>query len=160
MEKLLLKPRTLEHVEIFFRKTQDAEIERLFPSNRITLNEAIKLFEESLKSNAKSYGKVIYIDNKYIGDVWCYGIDESEEKQAFVSIVIFDKTCWGQGIGKIALKEFCQLLFEKYDFKKLCAFTYCDNKRSIGTLENIGFKLIEKFKEDGVDSFYFELLNQ
>jgi len=157
LEELLLKPRTLEHVKIFWEKSQDEEIERLFPFNRGTLSDAIKLYEESLKPGARSFGKVIYIDGVYIGDVWCYGIDENDDKRAFVSIVIFDKTYWGKGIGKRALKQFCQLVFERYAINKLCAFTYIDNKRSIGSLEGSGFKKMEDFIEDGVVSCYFEL---
>lgn len=159
MENLLLKLRTLEHVKIFWKKSQDEEIERLFPFNRGTLSDAIKLYKESLKPGARSFGKVIDINGKYIGDVWCYGIDEDDEKQAFVSIVIFDKTCWGKGIGKHVLKQFCQLVFERYAINKLCAFTYKDNKRSIGALESVGFKKIEEVEEDGVFSCYYELLS-
>ena len=157
MGDLLLKQRTLEHVKIFWEKSQDEEIERLFPFNRGTLSDAIKLYEESLKPGARNFGKVICIDCKYIGDVWCYGIDEDNEKQAFVSIVIFDKTYWGKGIGKHALKQFCQLVFERYAVNELCAFTYKDNKRSIGSLESAGFKKIEDFLDDGVLSCYYEL---
>lgn len=159
MENLLLKPRTLEHVKTFWEKSQDEEIERMFPFNRGTLNDAIKLYEESLKPGARSFGKVIDVDGKYVGDVWCYGIDEADEKQAFVSIVIFDKTYWGKGIGKDVIKQFCQLVFERYAVSKLCAFTYKDNKRSIGVLESAGFKKIEEFEEDGVLSCYYELLS-
>lgn len=157
MEDLLLKPRTCEHVKIFWEKSQDEEIERMFPFNRSTLDDAIKLYEETLKPGARSFGQVIYVDDKYIGDIWCYGIDEDDEKQAFVSIVIFDKTYWGKGIGEHALKQFCQLVFERYAINKLCAFTYKDNKRSIGPLESAGFKKIEDFVEDGVLSCYYEL---
>ena len=156
---LLLKPRTLEHVKTFWEKSQDEEIQRMFPFNRGTFNDAVKLYEESLKPGARSFGKVIDIDGKYIGDVWCYGIDEANEKQAFVSIVIFDKTYWGKGVGKHVIKQFCQLVFERYAVNKLCAFTYKDNKRSMGALESAGFKKIEEFEEEGVLSCYYELSN-
>lgn len=158
MERLLLKTRTLEHVKIFWEKTQDQEIERMFPFNKGTLNDAIKLYEESLKPDAKSFGKIIDVDNKYIGDVWCYGIDEDTEKQAFVSIIIFDKPYWGKGIGKDALEQFSKLVFERYTVSKLCAFTYKHNKRSIATLESLGFKKLEEFEENGITSCYYELL--
>lgn len=160
MEKILLKPRTLEHVKTFWKKSQDKDIERLFPFNRGTLNDAIKLYEESLKPVARSFGKIISIENKYIGDVWCYGIDEVDEKQAFVSIVIFDKTYWGKGIGKTVLNQFCKLIFEEYAICKLCAFTYKHNERSISALESLGFKKIEEFEENGILSCYYELYRQ
>ncbi len=159
MEKVLLETRTLEHVKTFWEKSQDEELERLFPFNRGTLNDAIKLYEEALKPGARSFGKVMEVEGNYIGDVWCYGIDEVSEKQAFVSIVIFDKTYWGKGIGKQALKQFCQLVFDTYDIDKLCAFTYKYNKSSIGTLEAVGFEKLEEFEEDGILSCYYELLH-
>ena len=153
----MLKERTRENVEIFWMKSQDEEIEKLFPSTRSTLSEAFKGYEESQKPEARSYGRVIYVDDRYIGDIWCYGIDEISEKQAFVSILIFDKSYWGKGIGRQALTQFCTIVFEKYGIPKLCAFTYSTNQRSIGALESVGFKRMEEFTEDGVLSYYYEL---
>lgn len=158
MKNALLKPRSLENVKIFWKESQDEDIGKLFPTNRITLSEAIELYEESLKPDARSFGKAIYVDDKYVGDVWCYGIDEVNEMQAFVSIVIFDKSYWGMGIGKQALAQFHHLVFEKYHIGKICAFTYSTNKRSIGALESAGYKKIEEFEEDGVLSYYYELI--
>jgi len=158
LRNLLLKPRALYHVKTFWEKSQNEEIERLFPFNRGALSDAIKLYEDSLKPGARSYGKIISVDDKYIGDVWCYGIDEAVEKLAFVSIVIFDKTYWGKGIGKNVLKQFCELIFDRYDVTKLCAFTYKHNEGSTRVLESSGFKMIEEFEEDGVLSYYYELL--
>lgn len=157
MKRISLKPRTLEHVETFWKESQDEEIARLFPFNRITLSEAIGLYESSLNPDARSFGRVFYADDTYIGDVWCYAIDEANEKQAFVSIVIFDKSYWGMGIGKQVLTQFCRLAFERFRINKLCAFTYSSNQRSIGVLERVGFRKIEEFEEEGVPSCYFEM---
>jgi RimJ/RimL family protein N-acetyltransferase len=67
--------------------------------------------------------------------------------------VIFDKAYWGRGIGKNALKQFCRLVFERYAIDKLCAFTYADNKRSIGSLEGAGYKKIEAKEIDKIITF-------
>ena len=158
MKNVLLKPRTLENVKIFWEESQDEELGRLFPFARCTLDQAIELYEESLKPDARSYGKVICVDDKYIGDIWCYGIDELDEKQAYVSIVIFDRSYWGMGFGKQALTQFVRLVFKGYQIDKLCAFTYSANTRSIGALESVGFRRIEEFVEDGVPSCYYELI--
>ncbi len=160
MENLLLNPRTLENVKIFWEKSHEEEVKAMFPFNRNTLDEAIKMYEESLKPGARSFGKAINFDDKYIGDIWCYGIDEVDEKQAFVSIVIFDKIYWGKGIGKNVLTQFCNIVFEKYNVSKLCAFTYKNNVRSKCALESVGFRMIEEFEEDDVPSCYYELSNQ
>lgn len=155
-----LRPRMLEHVITFWEKSQDEEIEKMIPLNRGTLDDAIALYEETLKPGARSFGQVIYADGSYIGDVWCYGIDEIHVMLAFVSIVIFNKAYWGRGIGKHALQQFCQLVFERYTVTKLCAFTYKENSRSISALESAGFHMVEEFEEDGVLSCYYELLLQ
>lgn len=156
MINLELRPRMIEHVKTFWEKSQDEEIGKMIPLNRGALDDAIALYEETLKPGASSFGQVIYADEKYIGDVWCYGIDEIVEKQAFVSIVIFDKAYWGRGFGKCALKQFSQLVFDMYNISKLCAFTYKENTRSIGVMESAGFHMIEEFEEDGVLSCYYE----
>lgn len=57
MKNVLLKPRTLENVKIFWEESQDEELGRLYPFSRCTLDEAIQLYEESLKPDARSYGK-------------------------------------------------------------------------------------------------------
>lgn len=153
-----LSNRTLDHVIIFWNKTQDDEIKNLFPGISETLKDSIVLFEESLKDFASSFGKVIYYNEKYIGDIWCYGIDDEIEKMAMLSIVIFEKDLWGQGIGTEAIKLFIREVKIKYEIKKLGAFVYSNNYGSIGVLKKTGFMEIEEFIEDGIQSKYFELM--
>ncbi|HCJ56308.1 GNAT family N-acetyltransferase [Lutispora sp.] len=153
---IVLKTRTKEHVVTFWNKTQDEEIKRLFPFSVESLEKALVLFEESMKEDALSYGKVIYFEGKYVGDIWCYSIDESDEKMAMLSVVIFEKELWGKGIATEAAEAFINEVFNKYDIGKIGAFTYSDNHGSIGLLKKIGFSEIETFVEDGVESKYFE----
>lgn len=155
-EKISLRPRNLDNVKVFWEKSKDEELGKLFPFLNNSLNEVIKLYEESIQPGARSFGQVIYADEEYIGDVWCYGIDEIEEKSAFISIVIFNKNFWGQGIGKEILMQFSKVIFENYSINKLCAFTYKSNTRSIAALEKAGFVKLEDFEEAGVASCYFE----
>lgn len=154
---LMLKTRMKEHVEIFFEKTQDEEIKKLFPFNIESLEEALILFQESLKEGALSYGKVIYFKGKYIGDIWCYGIDESNEKMSMLSIVIFEKELWGRGIATEATKAFIKEVFHRFHIEKIGAFTYFYNYGSIGLLEKVGFVEIDTFVEGGIESKYFEI---
>ncbi|WP_105614328.1 GNAT family N-acetyltransferase [Vallitalea okinawensis] len=158
-EKILninLRARELDHVKRFWQESQDEDLQRLFPFQKQTLEEAIELFYQSLQPEAKSYGETIYVDDCYIGDVWCYCIDEKNEKSCFLSIVIFDKAFWKKGIGAKVLHDFNQLIIKRYDINKICAFTYKFNTASIMTLEKVGFKCIEEFEEDGVASLYYE----
>lgn len=154
---IALKTRAAEHVTVFWDKIQDEEIKMLFPISIESLDKALILFEESLKKDASSYGKVIYYDGKYIGDIWCYGINEDDEKMAMLSIVIFEKNLWGKGIATDAIKVFIQEVFDKFDIEKIGAFTYSNNYGSIGSLEKAGFVEIERFVENGIESIYLEI---
>lgn len=154
---IILKTRTLDHVTVFWNKTQDEEIKRLFPIVSKSLEESIILFKESLKENASSYGKVIYFEGIYIGDIWCYSIDENSEKMAMLSILIFEKELWGRGIATEVTKIFVEEVFSKFDIEKIGAFTYSNNYGSISLMVKTGFIEIEKFVEDGIESKYFEI---
>ena len=153
---IVLGTRTKEHVVTFWTKVQDEEIQRMFPVTTESLEEALEMFNESLLEDAKSYGKVIYFDREYIGDVWCYGIDPGG-KSAMLSVVIFAKVHWGKGIAAEAIRIFTSEMFHKYDIDRIGAFTFSSNHRSIGLLKKVGFFEIDSFVENGLESKYLEL---
>ena len=87
-----LKERTKNHVKIYFQKTQDSEIKRMLPSTVQTEEDALNAFEETQKPGATSYGRTIYYDETYVGDIWCYNINTEESPNWMLSYCIFDKT--------------------------------------------------------------------
>lgn len=147
--KIEIKERTIEHVLIYWHRTQDDEIKKMIPITECSEEQAIEMFNKTLIPNATSYGKVIYLEGQYIGDIWCYGIDEEREKMAMLSYVLFAKDTWGNGIATIAVGMFLEEVFKKYKIDKIGAFTYATNVPSIRVLEKQGFELIEEFEEDG-----------
>lgn len=151
-----LQPRTAEHVRIYWERTQDDEIKSMFPMAGSTLEQALELFEQSILPGASSYGRIICADEHYIGDIWCYCIDEEKEKTAMLSILIFDKAFWHRGIGQRAIGLFLQEMFEKYQLESIGAFTFADNVSSVHALEKSGFEKQEEFVEDGRESVYLE----
>ena len=106
--KVVLRPRTAEHVRIYWEKTQDEEIRKRIPLQDISLEKALRQFEASRQPDATSFGMCIEADGDYVGDVWCYGIDEAEEEMAMFSFLIFEKRLWGKGVGSQAARLFCQ----------------------------------------------------
>lgn len=151
-----LGTRTKEHVRTFWEKTQDQEIQAMFPASIASLEEALTLFETSKRDDATSFGRIILDQNTYIGDIWCYGIDEKNEKMAMLSIVIFDKAYWGKGIASAMIPQFLDEIFERYHLETIGAFTYATNTRSIQALKKSGFHPVESFEENGVESVYLE----
>jgi len=154
--KLSLATRTRKHVQIFWEQTQDPQIQKMFPSSVNSLSQAIKLFEESQQDKAKSFGQIILADNIYIGDIWCYSIDEEDEHHAMLSIVIFDKTYWKRGVASSVIPLFIEDIFSRYKIDAIGAFTFASNLASRRSLQKSGFIELESFIEDGQESIYLE----
>ena len=154
--EIKLFPRTKDAVIRYFNKTQDEDIKRLIPMKAQTLEEALKDYEKTLLPNSTSYGESIYVDTSHIGDVWCYCIGE-EYPDAMLSFCIFEKNMWGRGVAKETVRMFLAEIKEKFSLKSLGAFTYSHNTASIKVLLGCGFKEIETFTENGVESKYFQI---
>ena len=156
--RIELQDRTLETVITYFRMTRDSEVCKYLPQKATTESEAIADFEKTLQPGAKSYGRTIYVDGKYIGDIWCYCI-QPEEPNAMVSYCVFDKVYWGKGIATKALEMFLVEIVNRFNLKSIGAFTYSENISSIKVLLRNGFVDIETFIEDGIESKYLQKEN-
>ena len=157
MNRIELRNRTESHVIEYYNRVQDDEIRRMIPLKVQSLEEALNDYYYSISPDSKSYGCTIYVDNIYVGDVWCYSIDFDDTPHAMLSYCLFAKQYWGYGITTAAVKLFVKLIREEYGITQIGAFTYTDNVASIRVLENCDFQLVETFIEDGVSSSYFEL---
>ena len=104
--EITLQERTADHVRIYFERMQDDQIDRMLPRSVNSLDQALENFAQTKLLDAKSYGKTIYADDRYIGDIWCYCIDPKETPKAMLSYCIFEKSCWGKGIASRALSLF------------------------------------------------------
>ncbi len=151
-----LRQRTAEHVRIYFEKTQDVEIMRRMPSAAGCVEDALKLFYETKKDGATSYGRTIYYKGQYVGDIWCYCIDKKDTPNAMLSYCIFEKALWGKGIATQAVSLFLPHVQAVLGLESMGAFTYADNLPSIAVLAHNGFEEAERFEEDGLESVYME----
>ena len=156
MTEICLGDRTAETVRFYFEKAQQPEIKAVLPQKAQTVEEALANFRETLLPNAASYGRTIFADGQYIGDIWCYCIDAQEEPNAMLSYCIFEKAYWSQGIATKAVAMFLKEVRAKYALHTIGAFTYSDNLASVRVLEKNGFTEMEEFSEDGRDSKYFQ----
>lgn len=154
--RIELKERYEEHVRIYFEKTRDVQIRQMLPQKCQTVEEAVEDYRKSLKPGAASFGRTIYADGKYIGDIWCYGIHEEEEPDAMISYCIFEKAFWGRGAATEALRLFMELIADRFQVKIAGGFTFAENQGSIRVMEKNGFQLKERFWEDGVESCYMQ----
>ena len=152
-----LRIRTAETVSIYFEKANTPAIRAVLPQKAKTLEEALADFRRTQLPGASSYGRTIYADGKYIGDIWCYCIDENEEPGAMVSYCIFEPDYYGKGIATEALRLFIAEIVPKFNLKSLGAFTFASNIPSIRVLEKNSFTKREEFEEDGILSCYLQV---
>jgi len=152
---ITLNDRSEETVVTYFNRTRDAQVRRFLPQKAVSVEEALVDYHKTQLPGSTSYGRTIYADGVYIGDIWCYCI-QKDEPNAMVSYCIFDRTYWGKGIATAALKLFLLEIGKKYDFETVGAFTYAANQTSIRVLEACGFEELEDFVEEGIESKYFQ----
>ncbi len=155
-KKIKLCDRTEETVKIYYSKAQDKDIKKFLPQKAKSIEEALADYQKTLLPNATSYGKTIWIDNTYIGDIWCYCINKNEVPNAMISYCIFEKDYWKKGIATEVLNLFIKEINEHFMLKSFGAFTYSDNIASIRVLEKNNFKLIEAIIEDNIESRYYQ----
>jgi len=156
MMMITLRNRTADTVRTYFEKAGRPKIKRFLPQKAKTVEEALADYEKTLLPGASSYGRTIYADDQYIGDVWCYCIDQNEEPNCMLSFCIFEPEYWSKGIAAAAVKMFMQDICFKYEVKTIGAFCFSNNYASVKVLEKNGFELVEEFEEDGIWSKYFQ----
>ena len=154
--KITLETRTAETVKIYFAQTQKPQIKKVLPQKAQSVEEALADFEETLLPGAASFGRTIFVDGRYVGDVWCYCIDPEDEPNCMISFCIFEPDFWSKGIATAAVKMFIEEISGKYNIKTIGAFTYAHNYASLKVLEKNGFSVMEAFEEDGVLSKYLQ----
>ena len=151
-----LGERTADSVRIYFEKANKPEIKQVLPQKAKTVEEALEDYEKTLLPDATSFGQTIYVDGKYVGDIWCYCIDMNDEPNCMISFCIFEPEYWSKGITTIAVDMFIKNISARYNVKTIGAFTYAHNNASLRVLEKNCFVVIEEFEEDGVLSKYLQ----
>lgn len=152
---VLLGERTAETAAVYFERTRSPVLRRFLPQKARTLEEFLADFWASQEPGAGSFGRTIWADGRYVGDVWCYGMDPAGDPQAMVSYCVFEQELWGRGITSEALGLFLEEIRAQFELERIGAFTFEANAGSIRVLEKNGFRLAESFTEDGVKSGYY-----
>lgn len=153
---ITLKERTADSVITYFDKANRPEIKQVLPQKAKTVEEALEDYEKTLSPNATSFGQTVYVDGKYVGDVWCYCIDMDDEPNCMLSFCIFEPEYWSKGIATTAVNMFIKNVCAEYNVKTIGAFTFAHNHSSMRVLEKNGFVVVEEFYEDGVLSKYLQ----
>ena len=153
---ITLEERTAETVRIFFEQSEQPIIRATLPRKAQSVEEALADYRKTLLPDAKSFGRIIRAAGKYVGDVWCYGIDLQDEPNAMLSYCLFDTAYWNKGIATKAVALFLDEVCKRYALRSIGAFTFADNAASLRVLEKNGFRLVAEFTENGRASRYYQ----
>lgn len=151
-----LQPRTEASVRVYFGKAQHPAIRRMLPQKAKTVEEALADYAGTQAPDAKSYGRTIHADDRYVGDVWIYCINLTDTPNAMLSFCIFEQDLRGRGVATEAVRLFMQEVGSRYGLSSIGAFTYAENAASIRVLEKNGFLLEDEFTEKDVVSRYYQ----
>lgn len=154
--RVALDERTEETVRIYFEQAQRPTVKKMLPQKAQSVEEAIADYKATLLPAATSYGRTIWADGRYVGDVWCYCIDRTETPNAMLSYCVFDEAYRNRGVAARAVALFLEETRERYGIGTVGAFTFSDNLASIRVLEKNGFTLVEAFTEEDRESKYFQ----
>ena len=80
--RIELRERTEENVRTYFARTRDPAIQAVLPQASRTVEQALEAYRKSLAPGSASYGRTIWAEGTYVGDIWCYGIHQ--EPAAFL----------------------------------------------------------------------------
>ena len=157
--RVQLGERTAETVALYFARARQKTIQATLPQKARTVEEALRDYRATLLPGAASYGRTILADGAYVGDVWCYCIDQAGTPGAMLSYCVFEPSYWSRGVATEAVSLFLTEVKERYGLSTVGAFTFADNRASIKVLEKNGFFLAEEFREDGRASQYLSLIH-
>lgn len=151
-----LRERTADTVKIYFTRADNPIIKKYLPQKAKTVEEALEDFKKTKLPGATSFGETIWVDDRYVGDIWCYCINKEDEPNAMLSYCIFDIDFWGKGIATKAVDIFLKDIQSFCGINSIGAFTYANNDASIALLQKNDFIIEEEFLEDGIKSVYLQ----
>ena len=151
--KIELRDRDVNHVKEFYKHTKQDDVMKYMYRNPTSLEEEIDAFLK--QDQTTMVRKVIYVDDCYVGDIWCHSIHETKLCDGLLSCCIFDQHVWNKGVASKALAWFI-LDLKEYHIKSVGAFLYAENLGSVHVLEKLAFQREETFEEDGKKAYFYK----
>ena len=107
------------------------------------------LTEKQITDEIKSIYSIM-LDGKFVGMIQ---IVHKENLNAHIGRFIKNPNETGKGIGKTALKQFCQMLFSDEDIHSITLNVYDFNESAQKCYLKCGFEVVEKVSEEGQPAF-------
>ncbi len=139
--RVRLIPATEEMLPSFIAWFADAEVTRyLGRDNPPSLKEEQEWFERASRSE-KDVFWAIMVGEKLIGTIGIHVIN-FRNRNAVTGIMIGEKDEWGKGFAPEAQTLRTRYAFEELGLEKLMTEAFAENRRSIRSLEKVGYRQI------------------
>jgi RimJ/RimL family protein N-acetyltransferase len=102
-----------------------------------TLDEVRSYVNEMNASKTDHIWRIL-CDGRHVGNIKLAGIS-TRHRRANLSLLIGDRSVWGQGIGTQAIRMATAESFKKHDLFKIYAGFYAANTASIRAFEKVGY---------------------
>ena len=125
---------------------QDLELTRLMDARMVSLRSAKSIsdfFEkENKEASLEEHAFTIRTldDNRLLGDIGLYVINNWMSRDAFVGIGIGNRNDWGKGYGTDAMKIILRFAFTEINLRRVTLTVFEYNPRAIRSYEKAGFK--------------------
>jgi RimJ/RimL family protein N-acetyltransferase len=147
--RLHIKPHSMDNLERFHRWETDPELlyyddDEPEDAEPQALDET-RAYLEKISKKAGPGGRIIYYaihtlaDGAFIGYGMIAFIDHYH-RHCKLGITIGDRSRWGQGYGREALRAVTAYCFNELNMHRIGAEIYSHNDRSIRLFEGLGFK--------------------
>ncbi|HRX13833.1 MAG TPA: GNAT family protein [Eubacteriales bacterium] len=133
--------------------TADTPWEPIVPANEIEIENDIRRYLSSIRSDAERSRLEIETEGKHIGFVCAYSPNKDFEiqdnqiqnanKYCALGIEICEPAFWGKGLGAQALSAFIRY-YHNYDFNVFYLETWSGNVRMIKCAEKLGFSIYKR----------------
>ena len=131
--------------ETFSRWTRDSQYMRLLDSGAarpFSVKSAKEMLEKELEGNSPDLYMFLIrtlSDGRAIGSISLDGV-QGHHSDAYVSIGIGERRCWGQGYGTDAMRVILSYAFNELNLNRVSLNVFAYNSRAIHTYEKLGFK--------------------
>lgn len=151
---------------------QDSELTRLLDARMVSLR-STKAISDYFEKEAKEASPVAFPftiraldDNRLLGDIGLYVVNDWAPRDAFVGIGIGNRSDWGKGYGTDAMKIVLRFAFTEINLRRVTLSVFEYNPRAVRSYEKSGFRHEGRLRgallRDGKrwDMFYMGILNE
>ncbi|MFN8411248.1 MAG: GNAT family protein [Anaerolineales bacterium] len=169
----LVRLSAIDHEELgkaYAKWNQDSEFTRLMDARMVSLRSSKAIsdfFEKEFKSpppEENSFTIRALDDNRLLGDIGLYVINNWTPQDAFVGIAIGNREDWGKGYGTDAMRVVLRYGFTELNLRRVTLTVFEYNPRAIRSYEKAGFqhegRIRQALLRDGKrwDMFYMGIL--